>query len=82
MDKKDYLQYLKGDDEFQKIEIEVRDPENEFIEMLQRIGGAANVGHSFYVVVDPELESESKKFSIDGDGSFYMKSIKLNGRKL
>jgi hypothetical protein len=82
MDKK-YLNHLKSDkQEFDTVEVEFRDPDNSFIEMIQYIGSTANVGHSFEVVVDPDDSDTRKSFGIDGDGSFYLKSIKFNGRKL
>lgn len=82
MDKK-YLNHLKSDKpEFDNVEIELRDPDNSFIEMIKYIGGIANVGHSFEVIVDPDTSDTRKSFGIDGDGSFYLKSIKVNGRKL
>ncbi len=82
MSDKKYLEFLKGSNEFQLVEVEVRDPDNVFIEMLRYIGGAANVGHSFDVIVDPDDPEGREKFFIDGDGSFYLKKIKVNGNKI
>lgn len=67
-----------------KIEIEVRDYDNELVKMIEHIRALSSPGHSFIVVVDPDVtEKEGKRtFSMDGDGSFFIKNIKLNGKKL
>lgn len=82
MPDKKYLSYLKGSDDMVKIELIVRDSEGAMVELLKHIGGAANPGHSFKVVVDPDDEEYSKDFFIDGDGDFYLKEIKVNGEKV
>jgi hypothetical protein len=83
MEDKKYLNHLKGDkQEFNIVEVEFRDPDNSFIEMIKYIGSSANAGHSFEVVVDPDSKEGRKSFGIDGDGSFYLKTIKVNGRKI
>ncbi len=64
------------------INIQVRDPDNELIKMLDYIRATAGIGHSFTVVVDPDLREYTKKFSIDGDGSFHINSLKMNGKKV
>jgi hypothetical protein len=83
MKDKKYLNHLKGDrQEFNIVEVEVRDPDNSFVEMLKYIGDTASGGHSFEVIVDPDMREYRKSFGIDGDGSFYLKTIKVNGRKI
>ncbi len=64
------------------INIQVRDPDNELIKMLDYIRATAGIGHSFIVVVDPDLREYTKKFSIDGDGPFHINSLKMNGKKV
>jgi hypothetical protein len=76
-----YLNNLKGSNDRAKIELLVRDPDGVLVELLKHIGSAANVGHSFKVVVDPEDKEYAKDFWIDGDGSFHLKEIKVNGIK-
>lgn len=63
---------------FKKIEIIVRDRENNLEELLNYIKDIGNVGHSFSIVVDPENSSTKKNFDWDGDGHDYIKSIKVN----
>ena len=63
---------------FKKIEIIVRDRENNLEELLNYIKDIGNVGHSFSIIVDPENSSTKKNFGWDGDGHDYIKSIKVN----
>lgn len=63
---------------FKKIEIIVRDRENNLEELLNYIKDIGNVGHSFSIIVDPENSSTKKNFDWDGDGLDYIKSIKVN----
>ena len=63
-----------------KIEIEVIDPDNQLIRLIDYISKLSAPGHSFSVVVDPDTQDE-KSFGIDGDGSFYIKSLKVNEKK-
>lgn len=69
-------------DERDIITIEVRDPDNQLIRLLDYIKGVANVGHSYDVVVDPHDKEYNKSFGIDGDGAFYMYKIKKNGKEV
>lgn len=62
---------------FKKIEIIVRDRENNLEELLNYIKDTGNVGHSFSIIVDPD-SSTKKRFGWDGDGHDYIKSIKVN----
>lgn len=67
-----------------KIEVLVRDPDDQLVKMIDHIMRLANPGHSFISIVDPDAsEKEGKKtFSFDGDGSFYIKEVKKNGKKI
>lgn len=67
--------------DFDEITIKLRDPDNQLILMLDHIMHIANIGHSYEVVVDPEMSEYKKTFFLDGDGSFYIKEIKHNKRK-
>lgn len=71
---------MKND--YDTIVIEVRDTDRELIKMIDYIMHTANIGHSFEVVVDPNLSDYRKRFFIDGDGSFSIANIKLNGKKV
>lgn len=68
-----------------KIEVTVFDDENQLIGLIDFIRKAAAPGHSFIVVVDPDMskaDGGNRTFSIDGDGAFYIKDVKLNGQKV
>lgn len=65
-----------------EITIKVRDPDNQLVKMIDHIMHSANIGHSFEVIVDPDLRERTKKFYMDGDGSFYIKEVKKNGKKV
>jgi len=76
--------FEKTGKDFVKIELLVRDPDNQLVKFLQKVRRHANPGHSFVVVVDPDLgkaDGGSEKFSFDGDGSFFLKDIIVNGEK-
>ena len=66
--------------EFDEITVQLRDPDNQLVKMIEYIKGAANIGHSFEVVVDPDMREYRKSFFMDGDGSFYIKEVKKNKR--
>ncbi|MFH1648338.1 MAG: hypothetical protein ABIA11_01230 [Patescibacteria group bacterium] len=77
--------FEKADKGLTKIEILVRDPDKELVKFLQKIRVWANPGHSFIVVVDPDVSKSdggSEKFFFDGDGSFYLKEILVDGEKV
>lgn len=67
-----------------KIEVLVRDDEDQLVKMIEHIRALAAPGHSFVVVVDPDASKEEGKetFSMDGDGAFYIKEVKKNGKKV
>jgi len=67
---------------FDELIIKVSDPENQLVKMIDYIMHTANIGHSFEVVVDPDMSEYTKKFYMDGDGSFYIKEIKKNEKKV
>jgi len=69
-------------EDFDVIQIELRDPDNQLVKMIDYIMHTANVGHSFEVVVDPEDRETRKSFDIDGDGPFYINKVSLNSVKV
>jgi len=70
------------EEQLDEITVKLRDPDNQLVKMIDYIMHIANVGHSFITVVDPELREYTKKFSMDGDGSFYIQEVKKNGKKV
>jgi len=83
MTNKKYLNFLKGDEKgFDEITIKIRDPEHQMIKFLIAARSAANAGHSYTVVLDAETAEYKQEFGFDGDGLFFIKDIKFNGRKL
>lgn len=81
MDDKKYLKHLKGDKpEMDQITILIRDPDHQMIKFLHAARAAANPGHSYTVVIDPDSK-QSQDFGFDGDGSFFIKDIKFNGKE-
>lgn len=62
-------------DKMKVITITCRDQDNSLEDLLNHIQGAGNVGHSFPIIVDEG--SEAKTFGWDGDGSDYIKKIKV-----
>ena len=60
-----------------KIIIDVVDRDNKLENLLKHIQEVGNVGHSFDILVDPDPNGETKKFGWDGDGSDYIKDIKV-----
>lgn len=69
-------------EELDEITIKVKDPDNQLVKMIDHIMHSANIGHSFEVIVDPDLRERTKKFYMDGDGSFYIKEVRKNGKKV
>ena len=69
-------------DQLDEITVKLRDPENQLVKMIDYIRSIANIGHSFITIVDPELSEYTKKFSMDGDGSFYIQEVKKNDKKV
>ena len=67
---------------YDELIIKVRDPESQLVKMIDYIMHTANIGHSFEVVVDPDMSEYRKKFYMDGDGSFYINEVKKNGKKV
>ena len=67
-----------------KVEVLVRDDEDQLVKMIEHIRALAAPGHSFVVVVDPDASKEEGKetFSMDGDGAFHIKEVKKNGKKV
>jgi len=63
---------------FKLITILVRDQDDSLENFLEYIKPTANIGHSFEVVVDPDMSEYRKRFFFDGDGSFFIKKIKVS----
>jgi len=61
-----------------KITIECTDQAAEecLIGLLEYIKQNSDPGHSFDIVVDPDMRENKKSFYMDGDGNSYIKSIK------
>lgn len=68
--------------DYTEIVINVRDLENSLLRLIDYIQKKANPGHSFEVIVDPKDSEYRKSFFIDGDGAFFIKDIKKNGKKV
>jgi len=68
-------------EEFSKVEILVKGDEGQMARMLEFIRSNSVTGHSFEIVVDPDSD-DTRKFYADGDGSFIIKHVKVNGIKL
>jgi hypothetical protein len=68
--------------ELDELTIKIRDPEYQLIKLIEYIRVVAGPGHSFDVVVDPDMREHRKSFFMDGDGSFFIREIKMNGKKL
>ena len=68
--------------ELDELVIKLRDYDDQLFKLIDYIMHTANVGHSFEVVVDPDMREHRKTFYMDGDGSFYIKEVKKNGNKM
>jgi hypothetical protein len=78
----DEMEKIAAERGYSTVSAEVSDREAENLaRLLSYIRGLANPGHSFEVVVDPDDRQNAKKFGIDGDGGFHMKSIAINGER-
>jgi hypothetical protein len=62
-----------------KYEITCRDPDGTLKDMIEHIGKLGNTGHSFSIIVDPDITKEEGKrtFEWDGDGSDYIHEVKV-----
>mgnify|MGYP001428853326 CR=1 FL=1 len=58
-----------------------RDTENQLKELIEYIAQIGNIGHSFSIVVDPNDSDYEKTFGWDGDGSDYIKELKVVQKK-
>ena len=70
------------DEKITEITIKLRDYENQLVKLIDHISKASAPGHSFDVVVDPDMSEYRKSFFMDGDGAFFIKEIKMNGKKV
>ncbi len=68
--------------DFDELIIKLRDPDNQLVKMIDYIMHTANIGHSFEVVVDPDMPEHKNSFFLDGDGAFFIKEVKKNGKKV
>lgn len=68
--------------ELDELVIKLRDHDDQLFKMIDYIMHTANIGHSFEVVVDPDMREHRKSFFMDGDGSFYIQDVKKNGSKM
>ena len=75
-------QIEEQEDKYTEIVVNVRDLDNSLIRLIDYIQSKANPGHSFEVVVDPDDSEYKKSFYMDGDGSFFVKDIKKDGKKV
>ena len=74
----DHLNILKAADPV-KIELSAKDSNGQLAELLNYIRHNGNGGHSFVIIVDPDLKENTKRFSWDGDGGNRIDEIKVNG---
>lgn len=74
---KKFHEYLENKKPFKTITIICRDNEDSLENLLQYIRKSGNIGHSFSIIVDPKSDGE-KSFGWDGDGSDYIKDIKVD----
>jgi hypothetical protein len=68
--------------ELDELVIKLRDHDDQLFKMIDYIMHTANIGHSFEVVVDPDMREHRKTFYMDGDGSFYIQEVKKNNMKM
>ena len=69
-------------EDLDEITVLLRDHDDQLVKMIDYIMGNAGPGHSFEVVVDPDMRENRKSFFMDGDGSFYIQEVKKNGNKV
>ena len=81
LDRLPYLNFphLQKSDHPVKIELSANDSNGQLAELLSYIRHNGNGGHSFVIIVDPDLRENTKRFSWDGDGSDRIEEIKVNG---
>lgn len=78
------LQNDLGDSYNDEVEVSFRvkgDAKSEMVEMLKYISDIGGVGHSFEIVVDPDLSDYREEFFFDGDGADGIDDIKIDGEK-
>lgn len=81
---------IKKDDAFsypdreQKVTFRANDADNTLMRLIEKLKKHSDPGHSFSVVVDPDVKQAdggNKSFGMDGDGSFRIKEIKKTYKK-
>ena len=65
-------------DDMTILEIKLRDNDQQLLKLIEYIRILASPGHSFTVVVDPDMREHKKTFFMDGDGAFFIRQIKKN----
>lgn len=65
----------------EKVEMVICDKENQIKDLLTKIAYLSNIGHSFYVIVDPDDPEFKEKYGIDGDGWDKIREIRIDGEK-
>lgn len=76
------IQYKKLGNSGTTIELNANDPDRRLANLLNYIRHNGNGGHSFTIIVDPDLRENTKRFSWDGDGGDRINEIKVNGSLL
>ena len=68
-------------DKYTKVSFLVRgDAVQEISDMLEYIGENGSTGHSFSIVVDPDLRDRERTFSFDGDGSDDLRDVWVDSK--
>ncbi len=65
-----------------KIELLANDSNGQLVKLLNYIRHNGNGGHTFTIIVDPDLKENTRKFGWDGDGSDRIDKITVNGEIL
>lgn len=60
-----------------KITIEANDSEGSLYQLLSYLQELGNMGHSFSIVVDPDMSEYKRNFGWDGDGPDRISSISI-----
>jgi hypothetical protein len=58
------------------------DAKSEILELLQHCEKIGGWGHSFNIVIDPDLSEYKNEVYFDGDGADRLFDIKINGKKV
>jgi len=80
--KNNQIEEQTDSNEYDEIIINLRDPDNQLVKLIDYIQRLSAPGHSFDVVVDPDMKENRESFFIDGDGPFFIKDVKMNKKKV